>query len=303
MGSSSGATAHGSLAPALFGWWSGTREGRDRLPWRSTRDPWHVLVSETMLAQTQATRVAIRFPTMIERFPTPGSCAEAPLGEVLRYWAGLGYNRRAVALHSTARAIVERHGGSVPRTLDELVTLPGVGPYTARAILAFAFGRDVGVVDTNVGRVLARAVAGTALGARPAQELADSLVPPGRGREWNLAVMDFGSLVCTARAPGCASCALAAVGACVWRAAASGASPDPAFGSAAVTTRQAPFAGSDREGRGRLVRAACVAPIAPDQVATAAGWPDDQGRATRVARDLVAEGLLVEGADGTLRLP
>ena len=303
MGSSPGATAHGPLSSALFGWWSGAREDRDRLPWRSSRDPWHVLVSETMLAQTQAVRVAIRYPAMIGRFPTAASCADAPLGEVLRQWAGLGYNRRAVALHSAAITVVERHGGSVPGTLEELVALPGVGPYTARAVLAFAFGRDVGVVDTNVGRVLARAVAGTALGARPAQELADSLVPPGRGREWNLAVMDFGSLVCTARSPGCDSCALAAAGACAWRSAESGASHDPAFGSAAVTTPQVPFAGSDREGRGRLVRAACAGPIAPEQVATAAGWPDDRDRASRVARDLVAEGLLAVGTDGTLRLP
>ncbi len=275
-----------------------------------------MLVSETMLAQTQTARVAARYTQLLERFPTPGSLAEAPLGELLRAWSGLGYPRRARALHAAAQAMCERHGGEVPATLDELLALPGVGPYTARAVLAFSRSVPIGVVDTNVGRVLARAVSGRRLGRPEAQRLADQLTAAAGldPRDWNLALMDFGALVCRARLPGCDRCPLLAAAACAWRgapdaagaASASGdppAGPDPAAGSAAVSTRQARFAGSDRQGRGRLLRAACEGPIAAGRLAEVAGWPGDEARARRVAADLLAEGLLSSGADGSLRLP
>ncbi len=299
-----------AFAAALLTWWQGERVGRDSLPWRSTRDPWAVLVSETMLAQTQTGRVAARYPDLIARFPTPAALAGAPLAELLRAWCGLGYPRRAVALHAAAGEICARHGGELPGSLDELESLPGVGPYTARAVLAFARSQAVGVVDTNVGRVLARAVAGRRLARREAQHLADGLTAaaPAPPREWNLALMDFGALVCGARAPRCDSCPLRRVGACAWRAvpappAGGEAVVDPASGSAAVSGRQGRFEGSDRQGRGRLLRAACAGPIPAGLVPTVAGWPDDPARAARVAGQLIAEGLLSCGADGALRLP
>src|SRR5262249_802442 len=131
-------------------------ESRRDLPWRRTRDPWAILVSELMLQQTQVARVVPRYEEFLDRFPTAAACASADVGDVITMWAGLGYNRRAVNLHRCAGAVVSSHGGSLPDSLDALTALPGIGPYTARAVLAFAFERDVAVVDTNVGRVLAR---------------------------------------------------------------------------------------------------------------------------------------------------
>src|SRR5205814_252817 len=168
---------------ALLSWSARTR--RD-LPWRRTRDPWAVLVSELMLQQTQVPRVLPKFVAFLARFPTPASCAAPAVGEVVREWAGLGYNRRAVNLHRAAVAVVERHGGELPDDLDALLALPGVGPYTARAVLAFAFERDVGLVESNTARVLAR-TRGDHLSRRQAQALADQLVPPGDGWAWNQA--------------------------------------------------------------------------------------------------------------------
>ena len=289
------------LVDPIRRWWAGARVTRDGLPWRATRDPWRVLVAETMLAQTQVARVAPRYREFVARFPTPESCAVAPVGEVVRAWVGLGYNRRALALHSAAEAIVARHGGRVPATLTDLLGLAGVGPYTARAVLAFAFGAEAAAVDTNVGRVLARAAAGRRLRPAEAQTLADSLVPPGSAREWNLALMDFGSVVCASRDPACGTCPVRACGACAWRSAGAGVA-DPAVGSARVTARQAPFEGSDRQGRGRLVRAACTGPIPAADVARVAGWPAHAARARRVAAALVAEGILVAAPAGELSL-
>src|SRR5258705_6878988 len=170
-------TALGSSAVAdfdgLLPWWRAN--GRD-LPWRRTRDPWAVLVSELMLQQTQVPRVVTRWQPFLDRFPTVAACAAAPAGDVVRAWAGLGYNRRALNLHRCATTTVERHGGELPDELDALLALPGIGPYTARAILVFAHGRDVGLVDTNAGRFVARALAGRSLSSRAAQDLADGAV-------------------------------------------------------------------------------------------------------------------------------
>src|SRR5215472_14169516 len=135
----------------LVAW--GTRHRRD-LPWRHVRDPWAVLVSELMLQQTQANRVAPVWSVFMGRFPTVRACASAGVGEVITYWHGLGYNRRAVRLHEAARTVVRDHRGEIPPDLDALLALPGVGPYTARAVLAFAFEYDVAVLDTNTARVL-----------------------------------------------------------------------------------------------------------------------------------------------------
>ncbi len=291
-----------ALGTAVEAWGSGgggtTR--RDDLPWRSTRDPWAVLVSETLAQQTQISRVVPAYHRFLASFPTPAVCAAAPLGDVLIAWQGMGYNRRARNLHQAAALMVAEHGGSVPDDLDELLALPGVGPYTARAVLAFAFERDVGVVDTNAGRILSRAVAGVSLRPAAAQALVDVMVPPGQAWSFGQALLDLGATVCTQRAPDCTACPLRRR--CRW-ARAGRSQPDPARGSAGVSGVQAPFAGSDRQGRGRLVTALRAGPVHGDRLPAATGWPDDPARATRVADGLVAEGLARRDGAGTLHLP
>lgn len=258
-----------------------------------------MLVSELMLQQTQVPRVVPRFTAFLGQFPTPAACASAPVGEVVQAWAGLGYNRRAVSLHRAAVAVVERHHGVVPGALEDLLQLPGVGPYTARAVLAFAYEVDVGVVEVNSARVISRAAAGRALGAAEAQALADALVPAGRGWAWNQAMLDLGASICTKAAPACATCPLRVC--CAWSAAGRPA-PDPAVGSAGAGGRQSAFDGSDRQGRGRIVAALRRGPVATGDLAEAAGWPADPDRARRVAAGLVADGLAVTDGGG-LRLP
>lgn len=275
-----GPAATGELQRALL-----AQVSRD-LPWRQTRDPWAVLVSEAMLQQTQVLRVAPRWAGFLARFPTPSACADATVGAVVAEWAGLGFNRRPVALHAAATACVAHHGGTVPDVLEDLLALPGVGPYTARAVLAFAFERDVGVLDVNAARVLARAVAGRRLGLREAQALADATVPPGRGWAWNQAVLDHGATVCRKSSPACGDCPVAAW--CAWRRAGG---PDPAAGSAATGSRQSPFLGSDRQGRGCLVAALIAGPVPVERLAATCGWPGDEARAAAVAAALVGEGL------------
>jgi A/G-specific adenine glycosylase len=284
------------LGGQLLAWGESVR--RD-LPWRRTRDPWRILVSELMLQQTQVVRVVPRYEAFLEQFPTPAACAAAPVAEVLRAWEGLGYNRRALNLHRAAVQITEEHGGRLPDALAALLALPGIGPYTARAVLTFAFERHHGVLDTNAARFLSRAVAGRRLAPREAQDLADELVPLGRGWEWNQAVLDLGATVCTKRSPSCGACPLAT--SCAW-ATAGWHEPDPADGSAGTSARQSRFAGSDRQGRGRLVQALRTGPIEVVRLADAAGWPEDPDRAQRVAEGLVSEGL-AEIVDGQLALP
>jgi A/G-specific adenine glycosylase len=273
---------------AVLDW--GRTQLRD-LPWRRTRDPWAVLVSELMLQQTQVSRVLPRYHAFMQRFPTPESCARAPRADVVRAWDGLGYNRRAVHLHEAARAVVD--AGSFPSTLGGLMALPGVGPYTARAVLAYAFEVDAAVVDTNVARVLAR-FHGRRLTAKEAQAAADDLLPADRAWAWNQAIMDVGAQCCRTRQPRCDACPLAA--ACAWRGAGRSA-PDPAVGSAHVSGRQAPFTGSDRAGRGRLVGALRRGPVDVDGIGAAIGWPDDAERIATVLAGLVADGLVTVDGD------
>jgi A/G-specific adenine glycosylase len=289
---------------ALLAW---TESNRRDLPWRRSRHPWAVLVSEMMLAQTQAGRVVPHFEAFMQRWPDPARCAAASPGEVIAAWNGLGYNRRALFLHQAAAIIVDRHGGEVPDEVDDLLALPGVGPYTARAVLAFAFDRRVGVVDTNAARVLARAVAGQRLTGSEVQRLAD-LVVAGGGWTWNQAMLDLGATVCTARGPACSTCPLGPGATdppvCGW---ACRGGPDPAIRSAGVSRPQSRFAGSDRQGRGRLMAhlsaGAGVGALEPGDVPAAAGWPGDPVRAAAVADGLVREGLLVRTPDGALALP
>jgi A/G-specific adenine glycosylase len=281
------------LVATLHAWGAGVRAD---LPWRRDREPWPVLVSEAMLQQTQVARVAPRFTEFVARWPTPAALAASPLSEVLAAWAGLGYYRRARDLHAAARTIVVEHGGRVPDDLAALRALPGVGAYTARAVLALAHGRDVGVVDTNVARVLARAVAGAPLTAAASQRLADALVPAGTGRVHTEALLDLGATVCTARAPRCDVCPLRR--GCAWRRSgggpggrSEGSVPDPAATTAGTSRPQPRFEGSDRQGRGRLLAALRAGPVPRAGLAAAAGWPGDIARAERIADELVADGL------------
>ena len=260
------------------------RPTRD-LPWRATRDPWPILVAEVMLQQTQTERVIPKWEAFCAAYPDPETCAAAALGDVLRAWQGLGYPRRARNLHDAAARIVARHGGRVPSVVDELLALPGVGAYTARAVAAFAFEQDVAVVETNIARVLAR-TAGVRLSAKAAQALADSLVPPGAGWEWNQALMDLGATVCRP-VPRCGDCPLAPE--CDWHHAGHP-DPDPATGSAGVSRRQAPYAGSAREARGRVLVALTGGPAA-----AAAHDP-------AIVDGLVADRLVVRAGD-VIRLP
>jgi len=268
------------------------------LPWRRTRDPWTVLVSETMLQQTQALRVADRLPRFLERFPTVAQCAAAPASAVVQEWSGLGYNRRPLNLHRAARIMVDQHQGHVPNGLVDLLALPGVGPYTARAVRAFAFEEPAAVVDTNIGRILAR-VDGRTLGAAQAQTRADVLAESETTAKrywwWNQSLMELAALVCTKRTPACERCPLADL--CRWR----GQGPDPAVGSAAVSGKQSTFAGSDRQLRGRLVEALRVTTVPVVEVATVIGCSDPD-RVARVIAGLERDGLL-ERRRGRLMLP
>lgn len=224
--------------------------GRHQLPWRLTRDPYAVLVSEVMLQQTQVDRVIPYYREWLARWPTPATLAEASAADVIRAWSGLGYNRRALNLHRAAQLAVTDFGGHIPIDLLQLRELPGVGEYTASAVSCFAGGARVPVVDTNIARVLGRAVEGrAAVRAAEARSLvpaAKSLLPPRGARDWNLALMDLGATVCTARMPACGACPVAKD--CAWF---NGAGSEPA------TTRlpgPAPkFETTARFARGRIV--------------------------------------------------
>ncbi|HEX5579455.1 MAG TPA: A/G-specific adenine glycosylase [Candidatus Limnocylindria bacterium] len=257
------------LRRRILGWYAATAR---EVPWRRTSDPWAVLVSEVMLQQTQASRVADRFPPFLERFPTPGAMAAASTADVLAAWSGLGYNRRAVALHRAATRI-EAQGW--PATLDGLETLPGVGRYTARAVAALAFGRPVGAVDTNVRRWLVRrfglhpspaggrlqALADALAGADPRASTSDAAA-------WMHASMEFGALVCRARQPACSSCPVR-VGC-----------PSRDAAPHVPVTRQPGLPGSERLLRGRLLR----------ELSDAGGYAIPLARARSLAgsHDLVA---------------
>ena len=275
-------------------------ERRD-LPWRHTRDPWAVLVAEVMLQQTQVERAKPRWEAFLKRFPTTAACAEAPLVDLLEEWTGLGYPRRARNLHLTAIA-VEQSGGTIPDQLEDLLAFPGVGPYTARAVLAFAFEQDAAIVDTNLGRILARR-AGRTLTSAEAQAAADAWLPTGRSWEWNQGLLDLGALRCRPQAPVCTGCPVRRT--CLW-ARAGWTAPDPAFGSAAVSTRQSKFEGSARQARGRLLRAAQQGAVSPQELCSAVGWVGlvgGEAKARAVADSLISDGLLERDIDGSLVIP
>ncbi len=253
-------------------------------------------MSEVMLQQTQVDRVIPKWLAFLDAYPTPAECATASLGDVLRLWHGLGYPRRARNLQAAAAACVERHDGRIPSDLAELLALPGIGPYTARAVRVFAYELDDAVVDTNIARVYAR-LAGERLTARHVQANADASAVVGEGWAWNQVLMDLGAQLCRPRNPACGECPLA--GACAWSQAGHP-DPDPAAGSAGVSTRQAPFEGSDRQARGRLMAALNLGPVSDDRLPEITACPAP--RAQRLAASLVADGLIV-AANGRYRLP
>ena len=273
-------------APALQ-WYD--QHARD-LPWRGPgATPWGVLVSEIMLQQTPVARVLPVYLEWLARWPRPGDLAADAAGEAVRRWGRLGYPRRALRLHDAATSMVTRHGGEVPSSYDDLLALPGVGSYTAAAVASFAFGGRHAVLDTNVRRVLARAVSGQ---EQPAphlsaaeRALAEALVPdePAVAARWAVAVMELGALVCTARDPRCAACPLVEL--CAWQS-----NGQPVYDG----PRRSPqgFAGTDRQVRGLLMAVLRDAPAAvPSPRSTRSGpRPSNAGRALA---GLLDDGLLV----------
>jgi A/G-specific adenine glycosylase len=283
----------GSLRAAVLAWYD--QQGRS-LPFRGASDPWAILVSEAMAQQTQAARAGDAWRTFMVRFPTPEALAEAAPAEVLRAWRGLGYNRRAIALQRAARRIVELHGGRVPAEPDQLEALPGVGPYTARAVAALAYGRPVGAVDTNVRRVIGRLTGGP-LSPRPTQVIADALVDPDRPADWTHALMDVGAGPCRPVGPRCEACPLRP-----WcRTCASGGPPGTAV-QRAGSPNPAPFPATTRWLRGRIVDRLRDAP--------GEGWvrleepigTHDRAAVARAAARLVGDGLAEADPQDPVRL-
>ncbi|HEX2754494.1 MAG TPA: A/G-specific adenine glycosylase [Candidatus Limnocylindrales bacterium] len=235
---------------AVLAWFD--ERGR-ALAFRGTRDPYAILVSEVMAQQTQISRVLEAWSRFLETFPTVETLAAATPADVLRAWRGMGYDRRALNLRRAARLIVDEHGGQVPSDLEALKRLPGVGPYTARAVASIAFGAPVGAVDTNVRRVLGRALAGHDAAALPParlQSIADASVDPDRPGDWTHAVMDVGATICRPRSPLCSECPLRR-----WCRFATEVVDDPAVALRPARARAPaiPFAATTRWLRGRIV--------------------------------------------------
>lgn len=276
-------------------------ENQRDLPWRREGfGAWGILVSEIMLQQTPVVRVIPRLEQWLERWPTPAALAASPPGEAVRAWDRLGYPRRALRLHAAATAIAEVHGGVVPSDVAQLLELPGIGDYTARAVAAFAFGLRHPVVDTNVRRVIARAVLGQGEAGPPStrRDLAamEALLPHDEpaAKVFNAGMMELGALVCTARAPRCGDCPLG--GSCAWRTAGY---PEYDGPRSAV---QAKFEGSDRQVRGLVMAELRGSEIPVTHAEIDRLWPD----ATQLARalsSLETDGLVVADDSGGYLLP
>lgn len=273
------------------------------LPWREPdTSAWGVLLSEVMSQQTPVSRVAPVWQEWMSRWPTPEDFAAAGTDEVLRAWGTLGYPRRALRLRECARAIVERHDGEVPADVDELLALPGIGDYTARAVACFAFGQNVPVVDTNVRRVHKRAVAGQFLQgpARKAElaEVAALLPTDGRGPRFSAGLMELGALVCTATSPDCDKCPLRTK--CAWVAAGQ---PTPHPDELAQAKKRVQkFVGTDRQVRGKIMKVLREATAPVDKRAIDVVWAD-QAQLSRALFSLIDDGLAVQDDAGYFHLP
>jgi A/G-specific adenine glycosylase len=269
------------------------------LPWRRPgTSPWSVLVSEIMLQQTPVSRVLAPHAAWLDRWPTPAALAADAPGEAVRQWGRLGYPRRALRLHETARIVTERHAGEVPADYDTLRALPGLGAYTAAAVAVFAFGGRHPVLDTNVRRVLARLAGGQQFpGAQPSRaeyRLAGDLLPrdPETAATWSVAVMELGALTCTAARPRCEACPVAAQ--CAWLSA----------GRPPATQRRPGqrYEGTDRQCRGRLLALLRESPVPLSRQHLDVAWPDAVQRA-RALDGLVADGLVDPLPTGLYGLP
>ncbi|MBE1531724.1 HhH-GPD family protein [Actinomadura algeriensis] len=282
---------------AIIAWYDAN--ARD-LPWRADdATPWGVLVSEIMLQQTPVARVLPVWHAWLERWPTPAALAAEPSGEAVRAWGRLGYPRRALRLHESARAIVDRHGGEVPSSHADLLALPGIGSYTAAAVASFAFGQRHAVLDTNVRRVLSRLVSGEEYPPKAPTKaetrLAESLVPAAAptAARWAVAVMELGALVCTARSPRCADCPV--LDGCRWH-------RDGRPAHTGPPRRAQTYAGTDRQCRGRLLAVLRDADGPVGKPALDVVWSDAVQR-ERALDALVADGLVDPLDDGRYALP
>ncbi|HEX3822951.1 MAG TPA: A/G-specific adenine glycosylase [Mycobacteriales bacterium] len=268
------------------------------LPWRSSGvTPWGVLVSEVMLQQTPAARVAPVWQQWIDRWPAPVALAAEPPGEAVRAWGRLGYPRRALRLRESAVAMVERHDGEVPSSYDDLLALPGIGGYTAAAVATFGFGQRHAVLDTNVRRVLARVIRGEAGARSSAPTVAEraealALVPDAAPGRHSIAVMELGAVICTATAPRCSACPLEV--SCAWHRLGRPDGP-PA-------RRPQRYAGTDRQVRGRLLAVLRDATGTVDQRSLDEVW-DDVAQRERALAGLIADGLVEPAGTDHYRLP
>lgn len=287
-----------ALADAIVAWF---RTSARDLPWRREGFPaWGTLVSEFMLQQTPVVRVIPRLAEWLERWPTPSALASVPAGEAVRAWQSLGYPRRALRLHACAVALAEEHGDVVPDDVDALLALPGIGDYTARAIAVFAYGRRHPVVDTNVRRVIARAVDGAAEPGPPRTKsdlaaMAALLPEPlADAAAFNAGMMELGAIVCTARSPRCDVCPIRDL--CRWRANGYPEHTGP------VKARQKRFEGSDRQVRGLILAElrAAHAPVTAAEIETL--WTDAEQR-NRALAGLLDDGLATGGPDEGYLLP
>ncbi len=270
------------------------------LPWRRPGTTgWGVLVSETMLQQTPVNRVWPIWEDWMARWPRPSDLAAASQAEVLRAWGKLGYPRRALRLHAAAGVIAAEHGDTVPSDVDTLLALPGIGSYTARAVAAFAYGRRAPVVDTNVRRVVARAVHGAGDAGPPSQRRdlddVDALLPPDQARaaKMSAALMELGQTVCTVRSPACEACPV--TGACAWQRAGR-----PAYAGPPKKVQR--FAGTDRQVRGLLLDVLRGTEGPVDRARLDVVWSDD-GQRDRCLDSLLVDGLVDQTDDGRFCLP
>ncbi|HKR51463.1 MAG TPA: A/G-specific adenine glycosylase [Pseudonocardiaceae bacterium] len=282
-------------AARLIAWFD--THARD-LPWRAPETtPWGVLVSEVMLQQTPVHRVAGVWIDWMARWPTPSSLAAETPGTAVRAWGKLGYPRRALRLHATAVSIASEHDDVVPADVDVLLTLPGIGAYTARAVAAFGYGHRVPVVDTNVRRVVARAVLGTAAPAAPSvsRDLSDmeGVLPDVQAARFSAALMELGAVVCTARSPHCADCPVADQ--CAWVRAGKPAGTIPSRAGQL-------FAGTDRQVRGLLLDVLRAAADPVPRARLDAVWVDARQR-DRCLGSLLVDGLVEQTFDGRFALP
>ena len=292
--------ASGTLArlhSAILSWYAVTARP---LPWRAPgTTPWGVFVSEVMAQQTPVARVEPTWREWMQRWPTPADLAAAAPGDAVRAWGRLGYPRRALRLHEAARAMTDRHGGQVPAEVEQLLALPGVGDYTAAAVACFAFGVPATVIDTNVRRVLARLLEGKEYAApsltAAERALAVAALPSDADDavRWNVAVMELGALICTARSPRCADCPVR--DACRWLGAGQPAYQGP-------PRRGQAWAGTDRQARGTLVQVLRDAPGPVTAADLAQAWPA-QAQRMRCLDALVSEGLIEPLSGGRYALP